>query len=102
MIKLSAKIKYMIYFTMFVISLIALTSGLLKSGPIEKLNIPKDKFCGKDSDCACGISLDTGDCFYGNREYVDPSQQCPDFCTGIAAMFEIRCVNNTCVQVKVR
>lgn len=102
MSKLSTRIKYIIYFVMFILSILALTSGILKGGPVEKLNTPQDKFCENDSDCACGVNLDTAECFYGNREYVSTNQQCPDFCTGIAANLEIRCLNNTCVQVKVR
>lgn len=102
MSKLSTKIKYMVYFAAIVVSLLAITSGLLRGGPIEKSNISQDKFCEKDHDCACGINMDTGNCFYGNRGYVYTNQQCPDFCTGIANMFEIKCLNNTCVQVRVR
>lgn len=101
MSKLSTRIKYIIYFVAIVVSLLTITSGLLRGGPTENPSIPRDKFCDKDSDCACGINLDTGDCFYGNRGYVNTKQQCPDFCTGIANMFEIRCLNNTCMQVRV-
>jgi hypothetical protein len=57
--------------------------------------------CAVDSDCACGRNLATGECFYGNKDYVNVSQQCPDYCTGIAANLEIKCINNTCTQVKV-
>ncbi len=61
--------------------------------------IPPEKYCVQDSDCACGKNA-AGDCFYGNRNYVNVDEQCPDFCTGIAAMFEIRCVENECRQVR--
>ena len=56
------------------------------------------KYCYHDSDCACGVSIDTGDCFYGNKAFVNASQQCPDFCTGIGGNLVINCVNNTCEQ----
>ena len=63
-------------------------------------NIPVEKRCVQDSDCACGKNA-AGECFYGNRNYVNVEEQCPDFCTGIAAMFEIRCVENECKQVRI-
>jgi hypothetical protein len=56
------------------------------------------KYCEQDSDCACGKSIETGDCFYGNKAFVNTSQQCPDFCTGIAGNLVIKCVDNTCKQ----
>jgi hypothetical protein len=55
--------------------------------------------CKTNSDCACGIHIESGQCFYGNKEYVDISNQCPDFCTGIAGHLEVQCINNTCTQV---
>ncbi|MFH1126888.1 MAG: hypothetical protein V1718_02145 [archaeon] len=54
--------------------------------------------CEKDEDCACGVHKTTGDCFYGNRDYVDTDKQCPDFCTGIAGNLKIRCIENICTQ----
>ena len=57
-----------------------------------------EQYCEQDSDCACGKSIETGDCFYGNKAFVDTSQQCPDFCTGIAGNLVIECVDNTCKQ----
>lgn len=63
-------------------------------------NIPVEKRCVQDSDCACGKNA-AGECFYGNRNYVNVEEQCPDFCTGIAAMFEIKCVENECRQVRI-
>jgi hypothetical protein len=61
-----------------------------------------DKYCASDSDCACGVNIKTGDCFFGNKNFVNVSRQCPDFCNGIAANIEIRCVNSTCVHRSVR
>lgn len=63
-------------------------------------DVPVEKRCVQDSDCACGKNA-AGECFYGNINYVNVEEQCPDFCTGIAAMFEIRCVENECTQVRV-
>jgi hypothetical protein len=64
-------------------------------------NNDAEKFCETDSDCACGRHIDTQECFLGNKNYVDVGHQCPDFCTGIAANFAVRCIKNMCVQIKV-
>jgi hypothetical protein len=61
-----------------------------------------EKSCKVDSDCSCGVHVKTNDCFFGNKDFVNSSKQCPDFCTGIAAMFETRCVEKVCTQVRVR
>ena len=57
------------------------------------------KFCQSDSDCVCGVDKETGLCDFGNREFIDPSKQCPDFCTGIHGRFRIKCINNLCDKV---
>jgi len=64
-------------------------------------------FCNVDADCTCGgIDTQTNDCFIGNKlyasRYVDFSQPCPDFCSGIAGNLETRCVNNQCASVSRR
>ena len=56
-------------------------------------------YCEQDSDCACGRLISTGDCFFGQKEFVNTSQQCPDFCTGIAAHLQIKCENYQCLQI---
>ena len=81
--------------------LIALFGLLLLSGCLQQ-QLPSEKYCSQDSDCACGTHKTTGECFYGNKAYVNTGKQCPDYCTGIAAMFETKCVNDTCTQVRVR
>ncbi|MDD5111259.1 MAG: cupredoxin family copper-binding protein [Candidatus Altiarchaeota archaeon] len=75
------------------------TETVLTTTLKEQLN-NTEKYCSSDSDCACGVHRTTGECFYGNKDYVDAMKQCPDFCTGIAAQFAIICVNNLCTQVK--
>jgi hypothetical protein len=55
--------------------------------------------CSTDSDCACGTKKDTRECFYGNKEFVNIEEQCPDFCSGIAGNFEIKCISNKCTQI---
>jgi len=56
--------------------------------------------CENDSDCACGVHVQTGDCFAGNKAFVDTTRQCPDFCTGIAGNFVAKCVQGTCKNVQ--
>ena len=56
------------------------------------------KYCSQDSECSCGTEIGSGDCFYGNKDFVDETQQCPDFCTGIAGNLVIKCIGNQCVQ----
>ena len=58
-----------------------------------------EKFCKDDADCACGMHIETGDCFYGNKMYVDIVGQCPDFCSGIDGKLKLRCINNMCKQI---
>ncbi|MFC1753248.1 eight-cysteine-cluster domain-containing protein [Thermoproteota archaeon] len=75
-----------------------------KDAPIpipEDIDIDKD-LCEYDSDCICGGHDADGSCFMGNKEYydlyVDKSEDCPDFCTGIAGNMMLRCVANRCIQ----
>jgi uncharacterized protein len=60
----------------------------------------KPNFCDADSACGCGVHRETRDCFYGQMEFVDEMQQCPDFCNGIAAHLEIKCAQHQCTQVQ--
>ncbi len=53
-------------------------------------------FCETESDCACGVHVTSRDCFFGQKEFVDTSEQCPDFCTGIAGNFRLQCIQFTC------
>jgi len=54
--------------------------------------------CEQNLDCGCGGNFRTGDCFIGNKKYVDTSIICPDFCNGISGNLEIKCIDNVCVQ----
>lgn len=63
------------------------------------------KFCNVDADCTCGgIDKLNDQCFVGNKlyqsMYVDVSQQCPDFCTGIGGKLEVKCVDHVCSRVE--
>jgi len=80
---------------------IALGIILQKSSKVEKeKGVKKDKmYCEVDEDCVCGIDKETGQCAFGNKEYIDTSNQCVDFCTGIHGGFRIVCKNNICTQV---
>lgn len=55
--------------------------------------------CTTDTDCACGVNSSTRACAIGRVECIDTSQQCPDFCTGIAGNRRIACVNQQCTEV---
>lgn len=68
-------------------------------GECSEVLINKEVYCRMDEDCACGVNNETGNCFYGNKNYVDTSQQCPDFCTGIGGNLVIDCINNRCTQI---
>jgi hypothetical protein len=63
--------------------------------------IPAEKYCKTDEDCTCGVHKTNKVCFYGNKNYVDINQQCPDFCTGIGGNLQIRCINNECKQISI-
>ncbi|MFA5141615.1 MAG: hypothetical protein WC471_01440 [Candidatus Woesearchaeota archaeon] len=65
-------------------------------------DVVDEKSCSIDTDCACGRHVVSGDCFFGNSAFVDVSEQCPDYCTGIAAQFAIQCVDKKCEQVRIR
>jgi hypothetical protein len=66
----------------------------------QKPEVPDEEYCEQDADCACGVHVDTGECFYGNRKYVNTLQQCPDFCTGIDGTRSIKCIGNECKPVR--
>jgi hypothetical protein len=61
-------------------------------------------YCKLDSDCICGGKDENGACFVGNIEfynqYVNKTESCPDFCTGIAGNLQTKCINNSCSIVK--
>ncbi len=85
------------FFSFFFLFLVACASPVPKESS-------KD-FCSADAECVCGgIDKETNDCFVGNKQYadknVDMSRDCPDFCTGIANMFETKCVSNKCQNVR--
>ncbi len=68
-------------------------------------NLPSEVsklFCQTDFDCACGVDKETGKCSFGNKNFIDTSKQCPDFCTGFAGNIRIKCVNNLCSPQIVR
>lgn len=60
----------------------------------------KPNYCITDQDCECGTHIATGECFVGSRSFVNVEKQCPDYCTGIAGMFETRCVNHQCKTIR--
>lgn len=64
--------------------------------------VAKD-YCEIDADCICDGQDPDGGCFLGNKEYykkyVDKSEDCPNFCTGVAGNMVVRCIDNKCVQM---
>lgn len=75
-------------------------TGKLRIVPSSTSGIPAEKYCNYDGDCACGVHIDTGACFYGNKDYVGPGL-CPDFCSGFAGNLIIKCIDNECKQVPI-
>jgi hypothetical protein len=90
------KIKNLVIFLLGISVVLIFIAGCQKTIPTPV----SQTSCNIDSDCACGTHKDTGACFIGNKAFVNVEKQCPDFCTGIAAMFEIKCIDKECKQVK--
>lgn len=67
---------------------------------VETTTVENDLLCDGDFDCTCGVHIETGDCFYGNKEYVDFTRQCPDFCSGFAGNLRVKCIEGECTQVQ--
>jgi eight-cysteine-cluster-containing protein len=70
----------------------------------SRSELAKADSCTTDSDCICGgMDPFRERCFLGNKDYydkyVDKSQDCPDFCTGIAGNLATKCVDNKCIQL---
>ncbi len=55
--------------------------------------------CQTDRDCTCGVDKETGQCAFGNKNFIDTSRQCPDFCTGFGGQLNIKCLNNFCTPL---
>jgi eight-cysteine-cluster-containing protein len=93
-----------IYLAMLVVSLVILSG--CEELPEVPADLPVDidkAYCEEDTDCVCGGRDIDGSCFLGNRlyydAYVDKSEYCPDFCTGISGNIILKCVDNSCIQV---
>lgn len=83
-----------------VIILLALVAIIIMFSTVSYFSEPLSEiYCRQDKDCACGININTGDCFYGNKKYVNTQKQCPDFCSGFAGNLISKCVNNECKQI---
>lgn len=53
-------------------------------------------YCDSVTDCACGRDIFVGNCAVGNASYIDTSNPCPDFCSGITGKGRLECVDNQC------
>lgn len=54
--------------------------------------------CEQDSDCGCGTDNTTGQCAYGNKEFINTFRQCPDFCGGFTGKLTTKCISGKCTQ----
>ena len=73
--------------------------------PLTEFPLPPEAskfFCQSDADCVCGVDKKTGQCAFGNKNFIDTSKQCFDFCTGFAGQFRIKCIDNLCQPVPIR
>lgn len=61
--------------------------------------VEDQKACRTAEDCVCGTKINTNECFFGNRKYVNVEKQCPDYCTGITGRLMIGCVDGLCQQI---
>jgi len=94
--------KYYLFFLLFLASCAVVPTQNETQNPF----LDDPLFCNVDADCACGgVDKQSGDCFIGNKlfqsMYVDITQSCPDFCTGIGGHFDIKCVDHACKQIEV-
>jgi len=83
----------------FAISIISIILFMKTGDKLSERDISNEKFCISDDDCSCGVKIDTGECFVGNKNFVNPDVQCPDFCTGVHGKFKTKCINNECKLV---
>lgn len=99
--------KFLFLFSFIFIFVVACAPSQINDSNLNENDggrIAAPSWCQVDSDCVCGgIDKNTGECFVGNlayqKEFVDMSRDCPDFCTGIAGHLETKCVNNVCQNV---
>lgn len=97
--------KFIFFFFVFSVFIIACTPQINEVTPQDDGGrIASASWCQVDEDCTCGgIDQNTGDCFVGNlayqKEFVDMSRDCPDFCAGIANHLVTKCVNSVCKNV---
>jgi eight-cysteine-cluster-containing protein len=82
-------------YIIFGLLILPFLSGCFSTGPNEQS-------CRYLDDCACGTRIKTGECFFGNKAFVNVEKQCPDFCTGIGGNLQVSCVANKCQQVNVK
>jgi hypothetical protein len=54
-----------------------------------------DTYCEQNEDCACGGHISKGNCFLGNKRFIDASKQCSKMCP---EDIKIQCVKNKCQQ----
>lgn len=78
---------------------LAMIMGCTENTPNNNNNYDNNvetNYCETADDCACGRFILSGDCGTGNKEFIDTSSQCPDFCSGIDGKQIIVCKENKC------
>ena len=56
------------------------------------------KACTADSDCGCGVDVDSTQCAVQNNNYLAGRCTWPDFCGGIGGNLVPKCIDNQCIQ----
>lgn len=92
------KFVFVFLFVFAVIVLAAFYNQFYASQRNDKAKTVSKVYCKSDRDCVCGIDKETKACSYGNKKFIDTSEQCPDFCTGIDGDLTIKCISDRCVQ----
>jgi hypothetical protein len=72
-----------------IVSIAIFVSGCSMTGNMSLTG--SESQCDTIHDCACGVHIKNGNCFLGNKMYVNQTDICPDFCK-----FRFDCVNGQC------
>jgi hypothetical protein len=82
---------------MLILTVMILSSVIITGCSITGNVLLKDEtHCEKQSECACGIHHIKGECFVGNKEFVNVTDDCSDFCNGLRGGLTTKCINNAC------
>jgi hypothetical protein len=62
--------------------------------------IEEKRYCKTDFDCVCGMDK-LGKCDFGNKDYVQQSRDCREFCQNLSKDAELKCISGRCTFVAV-